>query len=471
MSMPPITLYNTLTRSKSVFQPIDPDHVRLYVCGPTVYDLAHIGNARPVVVFDVLYRLLQTRYAKVTYVRNVTDVDDKINAAAHEQGVTIREITERTLKAYHEDMAALQALPPTHEPRATEHMPQMIHMIERLIERGHAYAQNDHVYFDTQSFAKYGRLSNKQLDQLKAGARIDISEDKRHAADFVLWKPSQSHEPGWESPFGFGRPGWHIECSAMSAEYLGETFDIHGGGIDLVFPHHENEIAQSCCAHGNDAMAHVWMHNGHVMVDGAKMSKSLGNVLIVHDVLKTYSGEVLRYALLSSHYRQPLDLTHSVFQQAKASLDKLYRVLGGGFTDTEISGGAAIPDAVHEIVHKAEAALCDDLNTPLYFSYMHQIVSLFHSERDPAVQGSLAHALLSLGNAVGLLQHAPKAWFEGGDRAQDGPSDDAIEALIQARRDARAQRDFKQSDVIRDQLKDMGIVLEDGPTGTTWRRV
>ncbi|MGB1008054.1 MAG: cysteine--tRNA ligase, partial [Thalassobaculaceae bacterium] len=323
--------HNTLTRTKAPFVPLDPSHVRMYVCGPTVYDLAHIGNARPVVVFDVLFRVLRAAYpaARVTYVRNITDIDDKINQRARDSGEAIGDITARTTAVFQADMAALGALPPTVEPRATAHVEHMIAMTESLIAGGHAYAAEGHVLFSVPSMADYGQLSGRDRDEQIAGARVEVAPYKRDPADFVLWKPSDADTPGWDSPWGRGRPGWHIECSAMSREYLGETFDIHGGGLDLVFPHHENEIAQSRCAHGSDRMASVWMHNGYVTVEGEKMSKSLGNFYTVHELLADHPGEALRYALLSGHYRAPWDFSMAGLASAKTALDRLYQALRG----------------------------------------------------------------------------------------------------------------------------------------------
>lgn len=356
-----LRLYNTLTRAKEAFTPIDPANVRLYVCGPTVYDYAHIGNARPVVVFDVLTRLLRHRYGAehVTYVRNITDVDDKIIAAARDSGEPIDRITARTAEAYASDMAALGALPPDREPRATAHIPQMVAMIERLIAAGHAYAAEGHVLFGVPSWSDYGRLSRRPRDEQIAGARIEVAPYKRDPADFVLWKPSTDDMPGWDSPWGRGRPGWHIECSAMAETHLGETFDIHGGGMDLIFPHHENEIAQSTCAHGGASMANYWMHNGFLTIDDEKMSKSLGNFHTVHDLLKTWPGEAIRLVLLSAHYRQPLDFSEDALREARRRLDRFYSALRDTdwAADDSETGADAEPDA------RILAALEDDLNT------------------------------------------------------------------------------------------------------------
>jgi len=446
-----LSLFNTASGEKEAFRPLDPAHVRLYVCGPTVYDYAHIGNARPVVVFDLLVRLLRRRYPKVTYVRNITDVDDKINAAARAAGEPIRAITERTARAFHEDMAGLGALPPDVEPRATEHIAQMIVLIERLIAGGHAYAPGDgHVLFDVPSWPEYGRFARRSTDELLAGARIDVAPYKRDPMDFVLWKPSDAETPGWDSPWGRGRPGWHIECSAMAKAYLGVTFDIHGGGLDLIFPHHQNEVAQSHCANGAP-LARYWMHNGYVVVDGEKMSKSLGNFLVVHDLLAEFPGEALRLALLSAHYRQPLDFTREGVRQARRTLDRWYRAAGNA------AAAAAVPAAV-------EAALEDDLNTPRAFADLHALA-------DAALAGDAAAAgsLKAAAGLMGLLQQDADAWFRGGE-AGGGPDAAAIEALIAERQAARKARDFARADAIRDELKAAGVLLEDTAGTTAWRR-
>ena len=445
-------LYNTLTRAKEAFAPLDPANVRMYVCGPTVYDYAHIGNARPVVVFDVLYRLLKATYPRVTYVRNITDVDDKINAKAAESGETIRQITERTAAMFHADMAALGVLDPDVEPRATEHIAEMIAMTQALIDRGFAYEAEGHVLFSVASWTGYGKLSRHNRDEIIAGARVEVAPYKRDAADFVLWKPSRDGEPGWDSPWGFGRPGWHLECSAMSGKYLGLEFDIHGGGQDLIFPHHENEIAQSCCAHGTDRMAQVWMHNGYLMVEGQKMSKSLGNFYTVHDLLDEFPGEAIRLALLKTHYRQPLDFTKAGIAEAKAELDKFY----GALRKADAADGD-VPPAVM-------AALGDDLNTPLALSHLHELAGAVNRGDDTG-----ARALRAAGRQLGLLFQDPDAWFKGSAKA-GGPDAAAIEALIAERVAARKAKDFATSDRIRDDLAAQGIVLEDGPRGTTWKR-
>ena len=446
-----LKLHNSLTRRVEAFAPLDPAHVRLYVCGPTVYDLAHIGNARPVVVFDVLYRLLKLAYPRVTYVRNITDVDDKIIDAARKTGEPIGAVTERTTAAYHQDMGALSALPPDIEPRATQHIPQMVRMIEALVARGHAYAAEGHVLFSVSSDSDYGKLSGRSRDEMIAGARVEIAPYKKDPADFVLWKPSTAEQPGWGSPWGRGRPGWHIECSAMSAEHLGDTFDIHGGGHDLIFPHHENEIAQSECAHGKPFVRY-WMHNGFLTVNGEKMSKSLGNFFTVRDLLAKYPAEAIRLLLMKTHYRAPLDFTEDGLKQAKGDLDRFYKALQ---IEATARADAAPPADILE-------ALSDDLNTALAIARLHEYANrAFQS-------GGAAGALLAGGRLLGLFNQTPESWFKGA-AAASGLSDADIEQQIAARLAARKARNFSEADRIRDALKDQGIVLEDGPKGTTWR--
>ncbi|SBV91544.1 cysteinyl-tRNA synthetase [uncultured Alphaproteobacteria bacterium] len=455
-----LTVYNTLTRSRDAFAPIDPNHVRMYVCGPTVYDRAHIGNARPVVVFDTLYRLLKRSYSRVTYVRNITDVDDKINARAKESGRAIRDITEETAAWYHEDMAALNALPPDVEPRATEHIAEMIALIAALIDKGHAYAAEGHVLFAVGSMPDYGALSRRSRDEMIAGARVEVAPYKRDPGDFVLWKPSTPDLPGWDSPWGRGRPGWHIECSAMSGKYLGTSFDIHGGGQDLVFPHHENEIAQSTCAHGAGTFARYWMHNGYLMVDGEKMSKSLGNFFTVKDLLAKAPGEAIRLTLLSTHYHQPLNWTDDALAQAKQALDRFYTAL-------ERVEGVAAAGGEAELA-PVLAALEDDLNTPAAIAAMHDLATRLNKADAPAEQAALKAALLAAGELVGLLRQSPAAWRRGGAAA--GPSDAEIDAMVAARAAARAARDFAEADRLRRALADAGVTLEDGAGATRWRR-
>ncbi|MBB4304024.1 cysteinyl-tRNA synthetase [Rhodobium orientis] len=444
-----LKLYNTLSREKEAFSPIDPANVRMYVCGPTVYDFAHIGNARPAIVFDVLFRLLRYLYGAdhVTYVRNITDVDDKINARAAERGISIRELTEETARVYHDDIDALNVLRPTVEPRATEHIAEMIAMVEKLVENGHAYAADGHVLFDVPSMDDYGRLSRRSLDEMQAGARVEVAPYKKNAMDFVLWKPSAEGEPGWDSPWGRGRPGWHLECSAMSWKHLGKVFDIHGGGIDLQFPHHENEIAQSRCCHGTDVMANYWLHNGFLQVEGEKMSKSLGNFITIHDLLKDWPGEVLRLNMLRTHYRQPIDWTAKGLSETAKILDGWYDAIGD-------AGPAAEPDA--DVV----AALTDDLNTP-------KAIAALHGLRAAAKGGEGAASLKASANLIGLLEETASDWTA---RTAAEPEVDAgeIERLIEARKTARKDKNFAEADRIRDDLAASGIVLKDGPQGTTW---
>ena len=456
-----LRLYDTLTREKRPFAPLDPKNVRMYVCGPTVYDFAHIGNARPVIVFDVLFRLLRHVYGErhVTYVRNITDVDDKINdrAARDFPGLplneAIRKVTELTEKQFHDDVDALGCLRPTVEPRATEHIAEMRTLIEKLVAGGFAYVAEDHVLFSPEAMnaansvlPRYGALANRSLDEMIAGARVDVAPYKRDATDFVLWKPSKPGEPSWPSPSGIkapGRPGWHIECSAMAWKHLGEQFDIHGGGIDLVFPHHENELAQSCCAFGESRMASTWMHNGFLQVEGEKMSKSLGNFFTIRDLLKDWPGEVLRLNMLKTHYRSPIDWTLKEVEESARTLDDWYRAAA----DTRYG---KVSEAVLE-------ALADDLNTP-------QMIASLHSLRgSDAERGALAASLRFLG----FLSESAAQW-EGRKRQASGVDADRVNALISDRTAARARKDFKESDRIRDELAAMGIAIKDSKDGTTW---
>jgi cysteinyl-tRNA synthetase len=438
----------------------------MYVCGPTVYDYAHIGNARPVIVFDLLFRLLQNQFGAehVTYVRNITDVEDKIIAAAKANGESIAALTARTTDIYHEDMAWLGNLPPTFEPRATEHIAGMIAMIEELIAGRHAYVAEGHVLFHVPSMADYGKLSGRNRDELLEGARVEVAPYKKDPGDFVLWKPSPSDIPGWDSPWGRGRPGWHIECSAMSKALLGATFDIHGGGRDLIFPHHENEVAQSLCAN-HAPFARYWVHNGFVTVNGEKMSKSLNNFLTVHDLRAKYPAEAVRLAMLKTHYRQPLDWTDAGVKEAKAELDRFYLALRDvGEADVAIPEVSDVPEAI-------QAALLDDLNTPQAFMHLHELVrdlnnSLRLESRE--TQSQLAGGLLAAGSLLGLLQQDPHVWLQG----DVAPADiSAIEGLIASRQTAKREKNFAEADRIRDELAGQGIVLEDKPGGRTeWRR-
>jgi cysteinyl-tRNA synthetase len=473
--MAELFLHDSAARTKRRFEPLDPQHVKLYVCGPTVYDLAHLGNARPVVVFDVLARLLRRLYPRVTYARNITDVDDKINARARESGEPIGDITARTTADFHADMAALGALPPEVEPRATGHIAEIITLIERLIANGHAYAADGHVLFSVPSFANYGKLSGRSPDELLAGARVDVAPYKRDAGDFVLWKPSDAETPGWDSPWGRGRPGWHIECSAMSWKHLGESFDIHGGGHDLIFPHHENEVAQSVCAFPGAAFARYWMHNGMLLVNGEKMSKSLGNFLTVRDILKkgAWAGEAFRLLLLRTHYRQSLDFTEAGLDEAKAELDDHYAMLARAGTADADDEAARMTDWALEPLH-------DDLNTPLALARLRDLRTLANALtvggspnivlermglRDAPDIGSVIAAFREAASVLGLVQSEPAQWLQGG-----GDDAAAIEAAIAARLAARKARNWAEADRIRDDLKAQGIILEDGAGGTTWKR-
>ena len=449
-----LRLYNTLTGKKEVFTPLDENNVRMYVCGPTVYDHAHIGNARPVIVFDVLYRLLRHLYGKthVTYARNITGVDDKINARAAQEGVPIDEITARTTKQFHDDIAALGVLPPDVEPRATDHIEQMKALIGKLVEKGNAYVAEGHVLFHVPSMPDYGKLSKRTLDEMEAGARVEVAPYKKDPMDFVLWKPSKEGEPGWDSPCGIdgpGRPGWHIECSAMSAQHLGETFDIHGGGVDLVFPHHENEIAQSRCGFGTGFMAQVWMHNGYLQVEGQKMSKSVGNFITIHDLLKEWPGEAIRLAMLTTHYRQPFNWTEAGVREAKRTLDHWYQL-----TEDAEPGCAVCADVLE--------ALGDDLNTPKALTAMHRL-------RSAAARGekSAAASLKACGQFLGLLNKSGSEWTAWRPEAVE-IDERQIEQLIAARLKARGSKDFAEADRIRDELAAMGVALKDSPEGTTW---
>jgi cysteinyl-tRNA synthetase len=456
-----LKLYNTLKREKQVFVPQDPSRVTLYACGPTVYNYAHIGNARPAVIFDLLYKLLSRIYPQVVYARNITDVDDKINAAAADQDVPIEVISGRYSDAYHDDMAALGVGLPTIEPRATEHIPQMIDMIQRLIDAGHAYVAEGHVLFAVESFDDYGSLSGRDLGELKAGARIDIVDFKQHPGDFVLWKPSEDPQPGWDSPWGWGRPGWHLECSVMSETHLGETIDIHGGGQDLVFPHHENEIAQSVCAHGGRAFAHYWMHNGFVTVNKRKMSKSLGNTLVVHELLKHHRGEVLRYLLLSAHYRQPLDWSDETLTRVQRTVDRVYGVIRDAAEKFAPFEAASSPS------DEFMSALMDDLNTPDALAEINSEAKRLANAVDAETAKLAAGRLLAAGELIGLFQQDPNDWLAGDT---EGLDDALIDQLIDERNEARRQKNFARADEIRNQLQEMDIVLEDVADGTRWRR-
>jgi cysteinyl-tRNA synthetase len=461
-----LQLFNTLARQKQSFEPIDTANVRMYVCGPTVYDWAHIGNARPAVVFDVLFRVLRHLYGAghVTYVRNITDVDDKIIATHRASGEAITSITERTTRAYHDDIGALRCLPPTVEPRATRHIPEMQAIIATLIERGHAYAADGHVLFDVASMQSYGALSGRTLDDMIAGARVEVAPYKRNPHDFVLWKPSLDDDPGWASPWGRGRPGWHIECSAMSNRYLGETFDIHGGGADLIFPHHENEIAQSTCAHDGRPLARFWMHNGYLMTEGEKMSKSLGNFYTVHDLLTEFPGEAIRLVLLQTHYRQPLDFTKNGIAHAKRTLDRFYGALRG------LEEIAADEDPSADRTDPMMNALCDDLNTPQAIAVLHERLSDLNRAKNPTERIKARSALLAAADWLGLLGQEPEEWFRWQPACTTSVPEAEIERLINERSLARKARNFALADRIRLELGEAGVQLEDTAQGTIWRR-
>ena len=443
-----------------MFVPADPARVTMYACGPTVYNPPHIGNARAAVVYDLLYRVLMRHYDNVVYARNITDVDDKINAAAAEQGVPITDITERYVAIYHEDVEALGVLAPTIEPRATAHIDAMIDMIERLLEGEYAYAAEGHVLFHVPAFAAYGALSGRGRDEMIAGARVEVAPYKRDPADFVLWKPSPDDLPGWESPWGRGRPGWHIECSAMAAQHLGRTIDIHGGGNDLKFPHHENEIAQSACAHDQAPLSRYWVHNGFVEIDREKMSKSIGNVLLVRELLNAFPGEAIRLSLIRAKYREPLNWNEALIKQSKAQLDRMYgaleRLAGISHDTDEVAASPAF-----------NAAMDDDLNTPQAIAVLMEAVADANRASDDRERRRLKAELLTGGRELGILQQDPAVWFA----ASPGNNVDVerVEALIEERDQARANKDWGAADAIRDQLAEMGVQIKDDPKGTQWR--
>jgi cysteinyl-tRNA synthetase len=456
-----LKLYNNLSRTLEAFEPQDPSRVTMYVCGPTVYNYVHIGNARPPVVFGVLAKLLRRRYGKVIYARNITDVDDKINAAAIEQQVPIHVITDKFTAAYADDMAALGVEPPDVIPHATQHIADIVRMCERLIASGHAYAAENHVLFAVDSFADYGKLSRRSTDEMIAGARVEVAPYKRHPGDFVLWKPSTPELPGWDSPWGRGRPGWHIECSAMCEAHLGDTIDVHAGGVDLQFPHHENELAQSTCAHGGKVFARFWLHNGMLNMDGRKMSKSLGNVFRVHDLIAEHPPEALRYALLSAHYSQPLDWSDGLIEQSVRTLDRLYGTLRE-LADVDVAvAEQVVPGAF-------EAALCDDLNTPQALSALAQIAADARRATDPDERRARKTELLGAGALIGLLQQAPEAWFNRNAKSCSLGSDE-IEALVSERQQAKKDKQFERADAIRKQLAEKGVEIEDTPNGPRWK--
>lgn len=456
--MTQICLHNTLKQRKEPFTPIDANNVRMYVCGPTVYDRAHLGNAKTSVVFDVLYRLLCQVYGKehVTYVSNITDVDDKILNKHKETGKSIREITEQTYNWYLEDMEKLNVLSPNYRPRATEYIDEMIRLVERLLANGHAYEAEGHVLFDVDSMPGYGYLSGRSMKEMLAGARIEVAGYKKNPADFILWKPSEPDQPGWNSPWGYGRPGWHLECSAMSSKLLGNDFDIHGGGSDLIFPHHENECAQSTCAFEGSKFAHYWVHAGMLMVDGVKMSKSLGNFHNVDEILKQYPAEALRLLFLTTHYHQPFNFTFCGLDQAKTVLDKFYNAL---LKINDIKAEKAEPNP------RVLEALADDLNTPAALAVLHELVNNLNKASD-ADKAHLKGEFLASAALLGLAYQDPEVWFKG----QKSNDDAEIEQLIAERSEAKKSKDWAKADEIRNTLKNRGIILEDTPQGTVWKR-
>lgn len=455
--MTTLKIHSSLSRKKEEFIPADPNHVRMYACGPTVYNYAHIGNARMAVVFDLLASVMREIYPKVTYVSNITDIDDKIINASCETGEPIEAITLKYERIYNEDMAVLGVQKPDIQPRATQYIPEMINLIQLLIKRGHAYEAEGHVLFNVPSYSNYGALSRRNRDDQIAGARVEVAPFKKDPADFVLWKPSTDDQPGWDSPWGFGRPGWHIECSAMSEANLGLPFDIHGGGADLIFPHHENEIAQTCGAYGfnrPESFAGYWFHNGFVTVEGEKMSKSIGNIRLVHDLIEHHPGEALRLALLSAHYRQPLNWTEEAINQARKTLDRFYRTLKE-LEDVEATSS--------DIFSPVMEALCDDLNTPKVLAELGKILEITDS-------GQRKGTLIATGNLLGLLQQDPDKWLGYSNDMPDAEIK-KIETLIQQRKEARNKKDFKRADKIRDELQAMNIEIEDKPCGDSWRRI
>lgn len=460
--MKSLTLYDTMARRKRAFEPIDQDRVTMYVCGPTVYSYAHIGNARPPVVFDVLRRVLGYLYGtgSVVLAANITDIDDKIMAAARESGEGIEAVATKFARIYREDLDALGIVPPTLEPRATDHIQPMIAMMQRLVDGGHAYAAQGHVLFSVKSYEAYGALSKRSLDDMIAGARVEVAPYKKDPCDFVLWKPSADDEPGWDSPWGRGRPGWHLECSAMCETHLGETIDIHGGGIDLVFPHHENEIAQSTCAHGGKAMANYWLHNGFLNMGSDKMSKSLGNVALIHDLLKSWPGEVLRCALLTAHYRAPLTWNSDLLAKTRRSLDRIYGVL------RRLGHLEAVPSDVPEAFLDA---LLDDINTPKAMSELFALAGEANKAETPQEKAEAKGRLLAAGALMGLGQADPDAWF--GLTDIDPEERAAIDALILKRQEAREAKDWALADEVRDELNARQIQVDDGPEGSTWRKM
>ena len=464
--MPKLFIYNTLSNKREEFIPINSDHVRMYTCGPTVYNYAHIGNARPAVVSDLLIRVLRQLYSKVTYVSNITDIDDKIINASLETGEAIDKITKKYEKIYNEDMSSLQVLVPDIQPHATDFINEMIELVQKMIDNGTAYESEGHVLFNVKKYSGYGKLSGRNIEDQLAGSRVEVASYKKYPGDFVLWKPSTDQQPGWDSPWGFGRPGWHLECSTMSEQSLGLPFDIHGGGMDLTFPHHENEIAQSCGAHGEDkdpkVFVHYWIHNAMLNIDGEKMSKSLGNIFYIRDYLKNYHGEVLRLALLSGHYRQSINWSDKTINQSQGILDKYYRILHKT-SNIEIK-----EDMINKCPELVLEALCDDLNTSRALAELNEISKNLSKSKSDSDKLKYKIDLLSAAKVLGILQSCPKKWL-GIGQIQDNLDGEFIEELIQKRAEARLSKDFAKADEIRNQLSDMGVEIEDTPSGTTWR--
>ena len=456
-----LKIHNTLSGTKEIFEPVDKNHVRIYACGPTVYNFAHIGNARMAVVNDLLVNVLRTQFKRVTYVSNITDIDDKIIDAANELNEPIKNLTTKYTKIYNDDMGYLNVKLPDIQPHATDHISEMIDLIKKLIENNYAYEKDGHVLFHVPSFSKYGVLSKRNRDEQIAGSRVEVAPFKKDPADFILWKPSPDPLPGWESPWGFGRPGWHLECSAMSEKTLGLPFDIHSGGMDLVFPHHENEIAQTCSLDDNHepaSFAKFWFHNGFVNVEGEKMSKSIGNIKLVHDLKKQYKGEVLRLTLLSAHYRQPLNWTKEIIDQNSKMLDRFYRSLKE-LQDVEISS-----DLVSEDIMES---LLDDLNTPKVLAKLNTLSNTL-SSADTDEKRNIKNNLIAIGKILGVMQEDPNMWL--GYNQTANPEKEEIEGLINQRNEARRSKDFKLADQIRDKLKSKGIEIEDTKNGTIWRK-
>ena len=456
-----LKIHNTLSGTKEIFKPVDESHVRVYACGPTVYNFAHIGNARMAVANDLLINVLRTQFNKVTYVSNITDIDDKIIEAAHKLNEPIKNLTTKYTKIYNEDMSYLNVQLPDIQPRATDHIKEMIDLITKLIDSGNAYEKNGHVLFHVPSYSKYGVLSKRNRDEQIAGSRVEVAPFKKDPADFILWKPSPDPMPGWESPWGFGRPGWHLECSAMSEKTLGLPFDIHSGGMDLVFPHHENEIAQTCSLHKNhdpDSFAHFWFHNGFVNVEGEKMSKSIGNIRLVHDLKNQYSGEVLRLTLLSAHYRQPLNWTKEIIDQNSKMLDRLYRSLKD-LQDIELTSENLSNDVME--------SLLDDLNTPKLLAHLNTLTNKL-STANKNEKINIKNNLIAAGKILGIMKEDPDVWL--GYNQSSNPEKEEIEGLINQRNEARRDKDFKLADEIRDKLKIKGIEIEDTNNGTIWRK-